>query len=228
MKEQIYTIPINEAFEQEDGCPVCRLYEKLEENSLDYIMGAAMMEPDVRIKTNEQGFCSAHFAKMLTMKNRLSLALMLESRLQEIEKQLFEKTGKAFSGAPDPKKFSAAAETMAGSCFVCRRIDSFMDNYYKNIVYLWKTEQDFRDKFAAQPYFCIHHMSALLNYAKKGLGSKEQAAFTQEMARIERAYVQALHDDVSKFCKSFDYRYAGEELGSAKDSVERAALFLGK
>lgn len=228
MKEQIYTIPINEAFEQEDGCPVCRLYEKLEESSLDYIMGAAMMEPDVRIKTNEQGFCSAHFAKMLTMKNRLSLALMLESRLQEIEKQLFEKTGKAFSGAPDPKKFSAAAETMAGSCFVCRRIDSFMDNYYKNIVYLWKTEQDFRGKFAAQPYFCIHHMSALLNYAKKGLGSKEQAAFTQEMARIERAYVQALHDDVSKFCKSFDYRYAGEELGSAKDSVERAALFLGK
>lgn len=30
MAEQLYTIPINEAFEEYDGCPMCRLRRKLE------------------------------------------------------------------------------------------------------------------------------------------------------------------------------------------------------
>ena len=45
--EQIYTIPVNEAFDAADGCPFCALWRKLEENELDLILGASMMEPDV-------------------------------------------------------------------------------------------------------------------------------------------------------------------------------------
>ena len=56
MKETIYTIPINEAFEAKCGCPLCTLRRKLERDSVEYIMGAAMMEPDVRIETNKRGF----------------------------------------------------------------------------------------------------------------------------------------------------------------------------
>ena len=63
--EQIYTIPVNEAFEASAadascGCAFCALYRKLEENELDLILGASMMEPDVRIKTNDEGFCKTH------------------------------------------------------------------------------------------------------------------------------------------------------------------------
>ena len=43
MKETIYTIPINEAFEAQCGCPLCTLRRKLEQDSVEYIMGAAMM-----------------------------------------------------------------------------------------------------------------------------------------------------------------------------------------
>ena len=55
--EQIYTIPVNEAFEASAadaacGCAFCAMYNKLEENELELILGASMMEPDVRIKTN--------------------------------------------------------------------------------------------------------------------------------------------------------------------------------
>ena len=57
MKESIYTIPISEVFEPRCGCPLCRLRDTLEQRCIDYIMGAAMMEPDIRIRTNEQGFC---------------------------------------------------------------------------------------------------------------------------------------------------------------------------
>ena len=33
MAEQLYTIPINEAFEAYDGCPMCRLRRKLEKGA---------------------------------------------------------------------------------------------------------------------------------------------------------------------------------------------------
>lgn len=86
MAEQIYTIPINEAFEEIGGCPLCRMKKKLERESLEYVMGAAMMDPDVRIRTNRLGFCRGHYDDMIAMKNRLSLTLMLESHLDEVMK----------------------------------------------------------------------------------------------------------------------------------------------
>ena len=65
MRESILTIPISEILEPREGCPICRMRDMLEQRTVEYIMGAAMMEPDVRIETNRAGFCSAHFAQML-------------------------------------------------------------------------------------------------------------------------------------------------------------------
>ena len=50
MDEKIYTIPVNEAFDEYDGCPFCRMRRTLEDNERELIMGASMMEPDTRIK----------------------------------------------------------------------------------------------------------------------------------------------------------------------------------
>ena len=83
MEEKIYTIPVTEAFEKKDGCPFCRLRRDLEDAERDLIMGASMMEPDIRQNTNALGFCRRHYDKMLVMNNKLSLALMLESHLNE-------------------------------------------------------------------------------------------------------------------------------------------------
>ena len=57
--EKIYTIPVNEAFDRSAtdkacGCPFCALYNMLEQNELDAVLGASMMEPDVRIETNKK------------------------------------------------------------------------------------------------------------------------------------------------------------------------------
>ena len=84
MRDNIYTIPVSEVFEPKCGCPICRMRDMLEKRCIEYIMGAAMMEPDIRIETNKAGFCTDHFQMMLGQKNRLSLALMLESHLAEL------------------------------------------------------------------------------------------------------------------------------------------------
>ena len=68
MKDSIYTIPLSEVLEPKDGCPICRLRNILEDRCLEYIMGAAMMEPDIRIETNREGFCFPHFERMLKAK----------------------------------------------------------------------------------------------------------------------------------------------------------------
>ena len=86
MREDICTIPISEAFEENDGCPVCRMYRTVEERIIEYIMGAAMMEPDIRIETNKSGFCNHHYDKLLEHRGKLQLALILESHFEEVEK----------------------------------------------------------------------------------------------------------------------------------------------
>ena len=95
--EQIYTIPVNEAFDavgekHELGCPFCVLYKKLQGDELDIILGASMMEPDIRKVTNELGFCHNHYSMMQRRKRMLGIGLMLESHLDEVMKRIDGKT----------------------------------------------------------------------------------------------------------------------------------------
>ena len=84
MKDDITSIPISEVFEPKDGCPVCRLRDMLEDRSVTYITGAAMMEPDVRIETNKAGFCRHHYGQMLGKGKKLTVALIMQSHLAQI------------------------------------------------------------------------------------------------------------------------------------------------
>ncbi|NLD88159.1 MAG: hypothetical protein GX633_07885 [Clostridiales bacterium] len=227
MKETIYTIPINESFEQLCGCPLCRLHDKLESDSLEYIMGAAMMESDVREQCNTKGFCSKHYTDMLAMQNRLSLALTVESRLCELKDILSQNLKKPMSRDVDMKKVPTLLTDTSGSCFVCERVDSFMLQYYINTVYMWKNDDVFRnEKFARTPYFCLFHASKLLEHGAKELRKKDYTPFSEEVVAIINRYLCSLLEDVSTFCKSFDYRNAGKDIGNAKVSVEKAVVFL--
>ena len=58
------------------------------------------------------------------------------------------------------------------------------------------------------------------------LDKKSFAAFGASLDAVQSAYMSSLTEDVSWFCKKFDYRYENEPWGNAKDSVERAIKFL--
>ncbi len=224
--EQIYTIPVSEAFEasQNDpacGCPLCALYRKLEENELDLILGASMMEPDIRIKTNEQGFCRLHYDLMFVRKNRLGMALTLESHLGELQRDIKEGT----FGTPGTKPMKRIAELESG-CYVCRRVQFHFEHMAECVVFLWDSDEAFMEKFRAQPYFCLPHYRKLLEYGQKRLGKKRLSQFAAETGKIVSDYMTTLTGDVSWFCKKFDYRYDEEPWYNSKDAVERAMKFL--
>ena len=225
--EQIYTIPVNEAFELSGadhscGCPFCILYNKLENDELDLILGASMMESDVRIKTNKEGFCKTHYDMMFVRKNRLGMALTLESHLDEISDEI--KSNKLFGGKT-PKAITRITE-LEKTCYVCRRIEFNFEHMLETAVLLWDTDEEFKKKLDAIPYFCLPHYRRLLEYGQCRLAKKVFPEFSGKCESIVNTYLEELKGDVSWFCKKFDYRYDEEPWYNSKDSVERAMKFL--
>lgn len=232
MAEQLYTIPINEAFEEYDSCPMCNLRQKLEAQSLSYIMGAAMMEPDIRIVTNKLGFCRSHFHDMLHMGNRLSLALMLESHLQYLTEALPVPEEKKPGRLGKLKKYDGdspapAFLSQAGSCYVCQRVADFEGKYISNVLYIYKKDPAFREKLEKQPYFCLEHAGLLLQEGQRSLHEADYLTFSQTVLGLTQNHLATLRKNVTAFCRSFDHENAGKPLDDAtRQSVESAVAFL--
>ena len=210
MKEQIYTIPINEAFDEICECPLCIIERQLEKEAVEYELGPAMMEPDHREESNEKGYCRRHLEMMLESPNKLSLALILDTHLQEVRKKT--------SGLSAEKKglFKKEKPTIAetvDSCMVCQKLDKTMKRYCSVLADIWKDEPEFRKKFDESKGFCLPHFEMLLKYGNteflKALIEKEE----KELARI--------NEDIHKFTLKFDYRNRDMEWGTAKDAPER-------
>ncbi len=219
MREDICSIPVNDVFRPADGCPFCRMRDMLEDRMATYITGAAMMEPDIRIETNRLGFCEEHFNQILARGSKLSVALILESLLHEVDAQVFPE------GKSSVKKVLAAIHTRQESCFICENLDTNMEHLVRNTLKLWQTDPEFRQLYAKQPYICLPHYGMVLEAAQK-LPKKDQAAFEAETARLVKDYLSALSGDVTHFCRMFDYRSAGGDWGNSKDAAERAIAWL--
>lgn len=224
MRDTIYTIPISEVFEPRDGCPLCRMRDMLEERSIEYIMGAAMMEPDVRQDTNRVGFCTEHFRMMLPRKNRLSVGLMLQSHLEYIQQEIANTASPSFG---KDKRPSLAAGIEQG-CFVCGRMAASMDRMLDTTLNLWAKEGQFRELFASQEFLCFTHYAQLLRIAQAKMNKKVFPEFSAALSALTLKKLTALKADIDKFCNLFDYRSpsAGPVPEQIKTSLERSAQYL--
>lgn len=239
MKEQIYTIPINEAVQADTECPFCMLYRKCEDEAVDYVLGAAMMEPDFRIESNEKGYCNKHFEMMLKKPNKLSLALVMETHLAEIEKSLheFEKAIGALKGEKKglfkkgnsgqiASEMAAMLKKNEESCIICDKINYTMGRYISVFADMWCTEPEFRKKVEASKGFCLPHMRMLLE-ASERLSERDRNKFMVFLYEKQKAELARITEDVHKFTLKFDYRNKDMDWGSAADaplrSIEKVA-----
>lgn len=222
--KSIYAIPIDEVFETGVGCPFCALGEKLERESLEYILGAAMMEPQIRRETNALGFCRGHFTKMLGMKNRLALALILESHSAETAEVLkLPAAPRGRFGGHDT--LGGTLSERGGTCFVCDRVQRFETKTLSNVLKIWKTDESFRPRFESRSY-CLGHVAALLSLGEKELG-RDFSAFRTVLTDISSERLGVLQDDLKGFIRSFDHRFSAETPTEAqRASVEEMIAFL--
>lgn len=225
MRNDICTIPLSEVFENGDGCPVCRMKKMLEERLIDYILGAAMMEPDVRIETNKLGFCKSHLYKMGKKHNRLQLGLILETHLQQISNDVFKKGLLGLNAKKSAYKTARLEET----CFICDKIECGLSRLLQTLFKTYNSELDFREIFRKQEYICIPHYRLLIENAPEVLTKKQLSDFNEDCLNLTKGYLDELYNDVHAFTKSFDYRNAeneGEIPINIKNSIERAYDFL--
>lgn len=224
MRESLLTIPVNEILEPKCGCPICRMRDMLEQRTVEYIMGAAMMEPDVRIETNKQGFCKTHFEQMRNCKNRLSLALILQSHLQSIQKNIFDRKS-LFEGKTAKQKKASAINN---DCFVCNKIEWSMSRLMVTFFEMFEKSKDFRELLAEQEMLCLPHYDMLVSRCSADMDKKYQKQFIDTCNKLVKQYLDVLEHDVSHYCKMYDYRNTGKDAdwGNSKDSIERAIRFL--
>lgn len=237
MKEQIYTIPVNEAFDEKDGCPFCSLYLKLEKNRLEYTLGAAMMEPDARTLTNSLGFCKRHFNMLLKMQNKLSFALVLDTHLQELRrKHDLNATAVANSGkkslfsrkdVSSADKLIASLNEIENSCYVCSQVEATNERYAEVFFYMYENDKAFYDKFIQTSYFCIPHYKMLAIKAKKYLSALKCDEFIRCLFEKQKKAFEILNDDIHNFTLKFDYRNRDLPWGTAKDAPKRCTFALG-
>ncbi|MHB8062407.1 MAG: DUF6062 family protein [Ruminiclostridium sp.] len=247
MKEKIYTIPVSDAFAVDCECPLCVLQKKLEDESIEYALGASLMEPDKRQETNKLGFCKKHFEAMYNKQvNRLGLALMIDTFLQEKNsriKKIFESkvnslekdaasgmvknvSNKLSAKQTDTEKLISELVTeldnIDRSCAICSKLEHTMDRYIDVIFYLYFKEPDFRETFHSKKGFCLNHLRQLLSSTKKFLNPNQAAIFTKNIMEMQLLHLERIEKEVDWFTKKFDYRFNDAPWGNSKDAVIRS------
>lgn len=225
MKEKLYTIPVNEAFHLDSECPVCVMRRNLERAAVEFTLGPSYMEDDVRLVTDKVGFCARHAKELYGQQNRLGLALIMKTHMDEMIKEVELQAKKpAIGGGLFKKKDLPVVEylkKLENSCFVCSRVEDVFDRHVATVFYLYEKESEFRAKFAASKGFCSSHYALLYEDAQTQLSGKLQTEFIDVLNRLYLENMKRVRDDLDWFIDKFDYRYADEPWKNSKDALPR-------
>ena len=237
MKEKLYAIPVNDAFNEDCECPICAMYNKLETDAVDFTMDNSYMVDDVRMETDAKGFCNKHIKMVYNKENRLGMALVMSTHMKKINEEM----RKLIDQSTTPKKtsiFSKAndsdnelvkyIENLEKKCFVCERIDNFFQNYVNTVFYLYKTDNTFAQKYNRCKGFCVGHYKILIENAPKKLGGDTLAQFVKTTNALFIDNMDRVYEDVDWFCKKFDYKNTDAPWKNSKDSLPRGLIKLNR
>lgn len=211
--ESIHKIPINEAFSESCGCPICRLNKRYDDNALRFLFEEGVMNPETRIETNKYGFCTDHARAILKEKKSLSIALMLETRLQKLQGLIYE--------GMSPKNAIKEIQNAEDNCYICNRLNQSMKEIAEFISIMYKEEEGFREKFDSQEFFCLPHTKLLIEHCKlKGSVQKE---YVGNILKKNAQFTSKLRKRLRTYAESFDYK-AVKGSGNADKYASRIAV----
>lgn len=234
MREQIETIPVNDAFLSGDECPFCFLERMIEQRAIRYILGpgASYMEPDVRAQTDKDGFCEHHYKQLYDFGNGLGNALIMQTRyavlLRELEqarqsfvmpdkRSLF---GKKRKTGVQENSLLQWAKRRQKSCYLCNKLESNMQRYYDTFFAMIK-DAEFRDRVENCKGFCVRHFAELLDSAEQHLPGGQREWFYETVAKLMQENMARVKEDIDHFVGMFDYRSAGKDWKNSRDAVSR-------
>ena len=230
MKEQLYTIPVNDAFAVDCECPVCSMCDSLEKDAIEFTMGPSYMEDDIRMETNKIGFCTHHVKQLYKHQNRLGLALILHTHMQRTNRDLEDllssdkpvKKGLFAKKTENASPVTEYIENLNQSCYICNRIDRIFARYLATIYHCYEHDEEFRRKFAASKGFCTKHFGMLYEGAPSSLSGKRLPEFIKTLNEVYLTNMKRVTDDLEWFTDKFDYRNEDKPWKNSKDALPRS------
>lgn len=227
MKEKIYTIPVNDAFDRDCECPICAMYQELENSAVEYTMGPSYMEDDIRAETDKKGFCQKHLGQIYGMENRLGFALVMKTHLDKVIGDIEMLTKEPVKGKILFKKAEVPSvcgyvQQLDNACFICDRIENTFQRYIDTVLHLYQSDKDFQKKYQESRGFCTAHFGLLIQRGQQKFSGALCEQFVADTNRLYLENMKRVRDDVAWFINKFDHKYADEPWKNAKDSLPRA------
>lgn len=214
MAYHIDTGLIKEKFKVATECPLCEIKKIVEEQFLHEFLNDAVMEDNTRIKVGKKGFCARHFDMLFNRQNKLSVALQIGTRLENLLPII--KDSRSVKSAIKQAK---ALEKESSTCVICDLVEESMIKYYKTIAQMFEREREFYKSLLSSNGFCLHHYAELLKYSNHaGFAKKE---YVHILGGVQKRNMERLQAELKKFCDKHDYRNALEPLGSAETALPR-------
>lgn len=234
MKEQLYTIPLNDAINAHDECPFCYIERNVEQDLMDFVLGSgsSYMESDVREATDQAGFCRTHFKKMFDYGNTLGNGWILKTHFVEMNRQMkaqFKSFTPQKSSLMNKFKKNAEGTNPIGmwvrekekSCYICKRYADTYARYLDTFFVMYKKDPAFRDRIKNSKGFCLPHFGDLCEAADNKLNDKEKEEFYSMIFTLMEENMQRMAEDVAWLVEKFDYRNKDADWKNSKDSIQR-------
>lgn len=197
---------VHDAYAAGGECPLCTLVDRAEGVYLASLRGNRVMEPSVRTRTNEAGFCPSHAKRLYEAEGKLGLGLVMHTHLQQVAAAVASGLSEIQAAAGEGRKGATRIERAAGrlsglrdSCYVCELLEGDLARYAFTILYLWQKDQEFPATLRASRGFCIPHFLRMLAEARATLPGGELKEWLADVVPLLTESLAGLERDLLAF-----------------------------
>ena len=216
---------VHDAYGQPGECPLCLLCQAAEETYLRSFTHSRVMEPNVRVQTNETGFCPDHYRKLYGRENKLGLALVVHTHLARQAPALQAAFGAAAQGGkrgkPGGEQAAAMIRKLQEACFLCDLLRADRDRYCFTILYLWNKDPEFLPVFRASRGFCLPHFADMCDASQSHLRPERRERWMAETTALMAAALRRLEKEVLAFTQLHRDTNPGQGTEEERSALSR-------
>jgi len=246
VEKNLLTVGIFEGIEKSEGCPLCYLWLKSEEQHMDFLLtNEANMSSEVRNEVlTAKGFCNRHAHLLYKTaykggtEDGLGYAIYMKDIIGIISEQLERLTKQSYS-LEDLKKnflywrkrkqpFLLLSDTVKDAvkgqkCPVCKYLQSMDAVHLRTLIQMLDVE-DFQKQFKSSKGLCLPHFASAFQIISRNK-FKNPSSITKTLIETEKENFQMVEHYLLEFIRkqSWDFR---EERWGPKADANHIALNL--
>lgn len=233
MKEKLYTIELNDAVRAGDECIFCWLERKLEQETLEFVLGCSYMESDIREQTDHLGFCRHHTKMMFDYGNSLGNAWILKSRLEYLNKELKgqmkkytpQKSAGVFAKwnkkTEETNVITGFIKEQESHCYLCNRMEQTYGRMLNTFVYQLRHDPEFCRILLEGKGFCMHHFSDVIETCEEKLKEEEKKEWIPKLTKLMTDNLDRMQEDINWLIEKYDHCNRAADWKNSKDALPR-------